>query len=252
MDAYDYYQQGLAILSDPTKFTAQGTAEARDRFENAIKLDRDFWRAYAELAYVNVREAQNGWSANRVQSLRDAEDLAQEALRKHPDGSDAHWSLASVYWNQGRFADSFTEYDNARHLEPTDPDLDADEAEARIYGGEPDKAAALIKDAIIRDAMVRKIPYWYWWNLGRAYYMAGQYEEAIDAIAKIPNPPKDVLLVTAASHAQLGNLTAANADVAAFRAYDPDWTLAKSGEYPYDNPSHRQHWLDGLRQAGLP
>ena len=83
--------------------------------------------------------------------------------------------------------------------------------EAMIYGGEPTQAIEKIKGAISRNP---ETPYWYWWNLGRAYYMAKQYKNAVDAIAKISDPPLDVLLITAASKAQLGNLEAAKSDMA--------------------------------------
>jgi adenylate cyclase len=247
MDANDYYQQGLAIIADPTKYTAQGTAEARDRFETAIKLDPNFSKAYAELAYVHVREGQNGWSADRAVSLTKAEELARKALAMS-DGHDSHWSLAIVNWNQGKFDESFLEYGTARQLNPNDPDLDADEAEALIYAGDPGKAIAQIQQAMSRNP---NPPYWYWWNLGRAYYMASHYQEAIDAIDQISNSPKAVLLIKAASHAQLGNLDVAKSDMAIFRNYDPNWSIAKSAAYPYRNDSDRRHWLDGLRKAGL-
>ena len=112
MDANGYYQQGLEIIADPSKFTAQGTTEARDRFENAIDLDPKFSKAYAELAYLHVREAQDGWSADRAASLQRPKSL-QTALAMNDD-FEGHWSLAIVYWNQGRFDGSFIEYGIAR------------------------------------------------------------------------------------------------------------------------------------------
>ena len=94
--------------------------------------------------------------------------------------------------------------------------------------------------------------YWYRWILARAHYMAGDYQEAINAIGDdVSNFPKDVLLITAGSHAQLGDLNAAKADMATFSKYDPEWSIAKSAAYPYRNNSDRQHWLEGLRKAGL-
>jgi adenylate cyclase len=243
MDANDYYQKGLAIIADPSKITADETNEARRLFEKAIELEPQFWQAYAELAYVYVRMAQNGWC------LKKAEELANQALTINNNGFVARWSLAMVYWNQGRFDESFVEYAAARHLNPTDPDLDADEAEALIYGGDPGSAIAQIEQAMQNKP---DFPYWYRWNLARAHYMAGHYQEAIDAIGDdVSNFPSDVLLVTAASKAQLGDLDGAQSDMAEFSKTDPDWSIAKSAVYPYRNPDHRQHWLDGLRSAGL-
>jgi adenylate cyclase len=239
--------KGKEVMDGPDKYTAEGNGEARMLLEKAIELDPHFSRAYAELAYVHVREGQNGWSADRAASLTKAEELARKALAMSDD-HDSHWSLAIVNWNQGKFDESFIEYGIARELDSTDPDLDVDEAEALIYGGAPGKAIAQIKEAMRRR---RDFPYWSWWNLGRAYYMAKQYQEAIDAIANIPNPPKDVLLITAASKAQRGHPAAAKSDIDAFIQYDQNWSIAKSAAFPYRNDSDRQHWLDGLRKAGL-
>ena len=80
--------------------------------------------------------------------------------------------------------------------------------------------------------------------------MAGHYQEAINAIGQMTQP-NDVLLITAASKAQHGDLTGAKSDMAEFSTNDPNWSIAKSAAYPYGNDSHRQHWLDGLRKAGL-
>jgi hypothetical protein len=39
--------------------------------------------------------------------------------------------------------------------------------------------------------------------------------------------------------------------MAEFSKVDPDWSIAKSAAYFYVKDSDRQHWLDGLRKAGL-
>ena len=247
MDAYDYYLKGKGVMDHPDKYTTEGNGEARMLFEKAIELDPQFSGAYAELSSVYVREFQSGWSEDFTASLEKAEELAKKALAINDD-FDGRWSLAVVYWNQGEFEKSFIQYEAARNFNPNDPDLAADMAEALIYGGEPGKAIAQIKEAMLRNP---KCCWWYLWNLARAYYMARQYEEAIDAIARITDPPKDVLLITAASKAQLGDLDGARSDMAEFREYDPEWSIAKSAEYYYRNDSDRQHWLDGLRKAGL-
>jgi adenylate cyclase len=147
MDAYDYYLRGKEVMADPSRITSEGNNEARDLFEKAIELDPQFSRAYAELAYLYVREYQNGWSEDRTASLDKGEQLAKQALAISDD-FDGHWNLAAVYWNQGEFEKSVIEYAAARKFNPNEPDLAADMAEALIYGGEPDKAIAQIKEAM--------------------------------------------------------------------------------------------------------
>ena len=247
MDAYDNYLRAKKVLYDPAKVTKVGNAEVRDLLDKAIALSPNFSMPYGLLSYTYVREYQNDWSGDRAESLNNAEKWAKEEL-KRADDFDGHWSLATVYWNKGDFEKSFSEYEVAYKLNRNDPDLAAEMGEALIYGGEPERAIGQIKEAIRRNP---ETPYWYWWNLGRAHYMARQYKEALDAIAKITDPPIDVLLITAASKAQLGDLEAAKSDISKFNASDPDWSVAKSAEYYYRNDSDRQHWLDGLRKAGL-
>ena len=247
MGAYDYYLRGIGVRDDPNKFTVEGNEELRQLFTKAIEIDPKFSRAYAELAYSYVREYQEGWTKKPEATLQRAEQLARQALDLNDD-FDGHWNLAIVYWNQGEFDKSFFEYDTARKLNPNNPDLAADMAEALIYAGEPEKAITQIKEAMLHNP---EVPYWYWWNLGRAYYMAKRYQEAIDAIGKITDPPTDVLLITAASKAQLGNLDAAKAEMAQFSKNDPEWSIAKAAARYFRHDSDRQHWLDGLRKAGL-
>ena len=247
MGAYDYYLRGIGVRDDPDKLTVDGNRELRQLFEKAIEIDPNFSRAYAELAYSYVREYQEGWTANPDATLKRAEELAKKALDLNDD-FDGHWNLAIAYWNQGEFDRSFIEYDAARKLNPNNPDLAADMAEALIYAGEPDKAITQIREAMLHNP---EVPYWYEWNLARAYYMASRYREAIDAAGRITDPPNDVLLITAASKAQLGDLDAARAEMAQFSKNDPEWSIAKAAERYFRRDSDRQHWLDGLRKAGL-
>jgi adenylate cyclase len=247
MSAYDTYLQGKMVLYDPAKVTKEGNDEVRALLNKSIAQDAKFSMPYGLLSYTYVREYQNAWEEDRAASLKKAEDFAKKELAL-ADEFDGHWSLATVYWNQGKFDESFSEYDEATRLNPNDPDLAAEMGEALIYGGGPSLAIEKIKGAISRNPTT---PYWYWWNLGRACYMAKRYKDALDSIAKITEPPNDTLLITAASKAQLGNLDAAKSDMAEFSKNDPGWSIAKSAEYYYRKDSDRQHWLDGLRKAGL-
>jgi adenylate cyclase len=247
MDAYDYYLRGKQVMANPNKLTAEGNEEARLLFEKAIALDPNFSRPYADLAYVYVSRYQEGWGNDPDASLKTAEELAKKSLAIS-DEFDGHWNLASVYWNQGEFDKSFSEYEAARKLNPNNPDLAADMAEALIYAGQSEQAIKQIKQAILHNP---ETPYWYWWNLGRAHYMAKRYKDAIDAIGKITEPPNDVRLITAASKAQLGNLDAAKSEMAEFSKNDPEFSIAEAAKRYFRNDTDRQHWLDGLRKAGL-
>ena len=58
--------------------------------------------------------------------------------------------------------------------------------------------------------------------------MTNDYQDAIDAIRRITVPlPNDVLLIIAASKAQLGDLDAARAEMAQFSQNDPSGRLRR-------------------------
>ena len=228
--------------------TKEGNEAAKLDYGRAIELAPKYLPAYAELSYLFIREYQNAWGEELRKSLDDAKDWADQAVDLGNDVNSGWYNdfrgryyRAIVYWNEGEFIRSFDEFEAARQL-ITDParavrdtaDLDADMAEAFVFYGQPHRAIALIQAAMVRNP---NFIFWYEWNLGRAYYMARRYNDAIDAIGRIADPPNDVLLITAASKAQLGDLDAAQADIAKFSKNDPEWSIEKAAEYKFGRES---------------
>ena len=92
-------------------------------------------------------------------------------------------------------------------------------------------------------------PDWYLWNVANVYYPARKY----DAVERMREPPVDPLLFLAASYAQVGRLTDAQATVKRALALDPNATVAKfAAQQPYKNRDDLEHYKDGLRKAGVP
>jgi tetratricopeptide (TPR) repeat protein len=248
-------------LGRQQELTRSGHQQAKHFLNLAIEEDSEYLPAFVELSYALVRESQNDWGEDRGQSLAQARQLADIAVALSDNAGitwfndfRGRWYSAIVSWNEGDFSRSFQEFDDARaRITPErftrdSSDLDADMAEALIYFGQPQQAVEMIRDAMDRNP---EFHYWYRWNLGRALYMTGHFQEAIDTIAMIEAPPNDVRLIVAASLAQLGQTADAQAVMAEFSARDPDWTVQKSAEYRYGSDSDRQHWINGLRMAGL-
>lgn len=250
MDAYDYWLQGREVWRNPANQNEEGNNKARELFQKSAEADPNFARAYGYLSYAYLQDWQNDWGDDPEAALQTALELAQKAVALDPDDYDNHWALAIVYGNMGDFDRSFAEYDRARTLNANDADLLAEMGEVLIDAGRSDEAVKQVQEALTRNP--NGPPYWYYWTLGRALYFQRRYREAIEAIESISDPPSDARLVTAASYAQLGEMKQAAAEMAIFRAGEPEWTLEKSRRYHYADPKDREHWLDGLRKAGLP
>ena len=228
MDAYDNYLRAKMVLYDPNKVTKEGNAEVRAHLEKANSLDPNFSMPFGLLSYTYVREFQNAWSEDRDNCAQKGRGVCQEGTRRLP------MTLTGIgRWRPSTgIRGSSTKVSASTKRQPSSIQMIRTWlpkwARRWSMAGEPVQAIDKIKGAISRNP---ETPYWYWWNLGRAYYMAKQYKNAVDAIAKISDPPLDVLLITAASKAQLGNLEAAKSDMAGKSAkYDPEWSIAKSAD----------------------
>ncbi len=98
--------------------------------------------------------------------------------------------------------------------------------------------------------------------LATSLYSLGRYEEAAATFGRVRKPPAWVHRGLVSAYAQLGRLDDARRAFAALeetieqqrREGDPDasveWILSQAGHYS-KYQEDREHWIDGLRKAGL-
>jgi TolB-like protein/Tfp pilus assembly protein PilF len=255
--SYDAFLKGLHEISAflSASETRQTLQRARQWFERAIELDPDYGRPYGWLAYHWILHWKHGWSGKS--SLPKAEELARNAVVLDPHDHDTHWALASCYSNLGKFDQALEQYVRALEINGNDANLHAEMADLLSYIGKHSEAIGQIKFAMRINP---HFPEWYRWTLGWCYYFIGQYEEAIAELEKVINPSDDVLLILAASHARLAtsdrdpeaNVRRAHDYIARFKKRRPRWTLENQREVTrYRNTADTDHWLEGLRLAGL-
>ncbi len=255
--AFKAYLEGERLFSIISKTDMD---RSRKKFEKATDLDPKFARAWGYLSYTYTRAVLAGWLPAR--QLATAEKHAKKAIALDPDDYAPHWDLAYAYLNGGKFKEAMKEYETALDLYENWTDLLdrkhgllSEMAEAYVYVGKPQKAIDLLERA-------KHHPDWYCWNCGFAYYMAGQYDDAIRELDSMRLRPgdagyvMDVQLFIAAAYAQKGNKTMAQAALKLFqgsRRGRARYTLKdvkKRGCFKYKKDE--KHLLDGLRKAGLP
>ncbi len=261
------YEAFLKGLHDFNGFLAgqesQETLErARQWFERAIELDRDYARPWGWMAYQKVQCWLHGWSDEAA--ISEALSMARHAVMLDPNDHDTHWALGSVLFNTGAFDEARLEYQKALAINPNDADLHAEMAEMLSFAGEHMEAVSRVRFAMHVNP---HFPEWYRWVLGWCYYFMGEYEEAIAEIDRISNPTEEAILIEAASQAQLafkhrasGNeAKAACAQKSAglfmkkFLAKRPGWTVERQKPLArLGKDKDLEHWLEGLRRAGLP
>ena len=98
-----------------------------------------------------------------------------------------------------------------------------------------------------------RYPDWYESNLGITTYTAGRYDDAIAALKQLQNHNVETRSYLAASYAQLGRAEEARAEASKVLEFDPAFSIAAWAEKrAYKNQVDLDHYLDGLRKAGLP
>ena len=202
------------------------------------------------LGWLEMRAYWGGWSPDPDASLERALEYGRKALALDENHGFTHVLLGDVYASMGQLDRGIAEHAKARALNPNDPDIKAESAAYLAYAGRVDEAAELLTDAMRLNPFY---PEWYLWSGGQVYYSARKYDAVIEAVERMTEPPADPLLFLAASYAQLGRLTEAQATVKRVLAVDPNATVAKfTAQQPYKNPEDLEHYRDGLRKAGLP
>src|SRR5690606_10546601 len=103
---------------------------------------------------------------------------------------------------------------------------------------------------------VRLNPYppgWYYWDLGFAYYAAGQYALAVTILRKEEVGRLPAKRILAASLAQLGQLAEAQEEVRRFLEINPGVRAARwAATQHFRRDEDRQHFVTGYMKAGLP
>jgi tetratricopeptide (TPR) repeat protein len=161
-----------------------------------------------------------------------------------------HWGLGYVFLQKRLYDQAMAAYEKALALNSNDADLLAEMADALIHVGRPQDAIEQMKRAMRLNPIS---PNWYAWTLGWAYYHTRQYEEAIAAYKPLlhlgwPSVPRRL----AASYAQLGHLEEARTQAVEVLKTDPDFSIATlTKTHSYKNSTDLEHYLDGLRKAGL-
>ncbi len=235
------------------RFTKEDNIRSRELAQKAVELDPEYARAYTRLGWTHWIDAQAGWGKSRADSLKRAVELAQVAVNLDDADPDNFALLGVIHLILRQHDHALTYMEKAVDLSPNDSKSIAMLAFILNYSGAPEKAISLLGKAM------RLSPYyedWYLGELGRAYLLTGQYDEAIDALnerlRRNPNSGEAHVLL-AAAYGKLDRGNEAQAALAEFMKPRPYYTLRHyaQGEF-YKNSEDLEYVLDGLRKAGLP
>jgi TolB-like protein/class 3 adenylate cyclase/tetratricopeptide (TPR) repeat protein len=244
--AYDCVLRGRALpWGDPN-----ADAEALHLYHKAIELDPDYGIAYALLALMMYHEWDYDMSGSS-EILDRAFEHAKRAVELDEDESFCHFMLGFIYMYQGAHDLAVRYYVRALEMNPNNPEHMADMGGLLAYQGRAVEGLEWLRRATRIDPYFN--PPFYWFLLGLAYFVARQHHEAIAAFERSKTRPFYMQAFLAASNALKGDIQRAVECSAECLRLKPDFSIRPfASKHPFKTPDDREHFVTGLRKAGLP
>jgi adenylate cyclase len=260
-EAYDAFLQGWDLYRRETR---EDSAQALRFFEQAVKLDPQYGRAYAGLAAVYWRIVTLFWqSAVGIEYERAYAGLHQNLAKALQQPTALAYSIsAELLARKGRFAEALAQIDRALVMAPNEADTHLSRARILNAMGRAPEAAKSAQLAM------RFNPHYgadYLTVLGQALLHQELYGEAAEYIERAANrqPENEQHYVTLAIiYGHLGRTQDAHTAVMRFNemAAKGKWaplTVQEVGYWWYGNifnydEVYRERLQEGLRKAGVP
>ena len=218
--------------------------------ERAIALDPGYAHAHAWKACVLGQAWGYGWSADRAATEDVIVDELQIALSLDENDSDVHRILAAVAVTRHEFDKALHHQERALRLNPNDDLIVVQQGEILTWIGRAEEGIEWILKSM------RLNPYHpqrFWSHLGRAYFVARRYREAIGAFQHLATPDAGAQAFLAACHAALGEAPAAASHARRILDEIPGFSVERylATMTHYQRAADRDHHRDCLLQAGL-
>ncbi|WP_426440444.1 winged helix-turn-helix domain-containing tetratricopeptide repeat protein [Bradyrhizobium genosp. P] len=241
------------------QLTVKGMAEAREYFRSAVALDPQYACAHVNIAWTIICDVflESPATTTLDEALREIET----ALDIDDGDAWSHGVFAQLLFLRNEDARAEIHFSRALALNPNDADVAAVFANILIYWGRWREALAWIGTAKRLNPFPPNLYHWYH---ALALYSGRDYEGAVKALMEARSLDRWSHGLLAACFAQMGRFGEARSEAEAFVS-ERYREMKENGEAPpantldlarsraerYRNPIDREHFLGGLRMAGL-
>jgi adenylate cyclase len=255
LQAYDYYLRAAdAHAAFFPSFRVADLYEVRRLLEQCLAIDPNYARACARLSWTYFSAWVEPLDGDYLKpaTLDRAHQLARKAFQLDPNLPEAHSRLGMVLVRRREHSAGIASFERALALNPNFTDFSI--AHSLVLAGEPARAIkAAARHMRLDPFYAPLVPA----ALGMAHYMLQEYSQALpplrECAARAPNMRIGHLWL-AVTCAQLDNIKEARAAAAEVLRIEPQWTNLGTGVaiYVFRRPKDTEHFLEGLRKAGLP
>ena len=173
----------------------------------------------------------------------------RRALALDDNDADVHRILAAINIGNNDLTKARYHQERALTLNPNYDLVVVQQGELLTWLGIPEEGVEWIRKAMQLNP---HHPERFWSHLGKAYFAAKQYADAIEAFMHLSSMDYTHHAFLAAAYAWLGDKTAASAHVARLRELEPAFDLETYlATMHYKNDADLQHYRDGLAKAEL-
>jgi adenylate cyclase len=250
LSAYEKVLQGRQYLLKQNK---EDSARARSYYEEAMALDPNYARPYIGLGWIHWQGARYGWAESPKKSIKMAYEYAQKAIKLDNNSDSAHILMGSIYLLKRRYEKAVEQVERAIAISPNSATNNS------FLGGFLGCAGRWEEGLGYAEMSIRlspNPPSFYYWILGRAYFMTGQYDKTIETFKKAVYIDPDFLIAhafLAACYSSLGRQAEAASEADEVLRINPQFTLeAYAKTLPYKKKADIDRYIAALRKAGLP
>ncbi len=253
LTAWDHYQRGLWHHQ---RMTREDLDQAREHLSAAIAADPGFAPAWAVKSFVLFQYVVLGRADSLDDTLKEAQELAEEAISLDDKEPYGHFALGRVLTTRGEFSRAISQLQRALELNPNFAFAYYAVGAALMFSGRVEDSFPHFDEAMRQSP---RDPWLYVYQQFKAVALAqlNRYDEALDYCAKATRQQSGDFnphVIHASVLGQMGRIDEARKRLAAVTAKEPDLsasTLWPSGLRPMFGEG-REKFLDGLRKAGLP
>ena len=250
LDAWNLVMRALRHF---WRMSREDNLAAQKLLEQAIAIEPDYAQALAVLGVSLMFGVQMGWEAAATVTPI-AERTALAAVRADGEDPWAHFALAMAYSYAGSIEDILAEYETALRLNPNFSLAQAGYALVLSWVGRGRESAAAA-DRAIRLSPRDSFSAIYYAVAGYAAFVQRDYGAAIRLCREGIRQRNDFVagyrVITAAA-GMAGDTELAKSMLKELRRVHPNVSMAWVRSWlPVRDPGEREHFLEGLRRAGL-
>jgi adenylate cyclase len=246
--AYDLLIRGKSCI---LRFSAPAMIEARALLERALTIDPGLAQAYAYLSVIHNLEYANAWNGASEIALEQALALARQACEVDALEPISYEALALALMWMRRLDEAEAAARRVGELDPNSSQAYGALGGVQHFAGQHERSIEALEQALRLD------PQFHVWmhSLGRAQFTLARYADAEATFKRrlIYMPGSDVTRAYLASlYGHTGRHDEARRLWEELMTINPDYSIERARRIlPYRDPAPFEHFVQGLRMAGL-